>query len=582
MAWPKKTQALVERLAFENKAEPRATARVLKHLAARLPSLRTIPRRLTPRDRFAYALDVLRDAYCSLEPRQAHRLFRAADLGELEIRMAAATYLVEGCHPNGLPLYSIEELADRIIGFRKFISDDRDHLVRTGLPSRFYEACRWLWYRAANLYVTRRTLAPLPAKNPVWVNGKPIFYRWARLQQSNFGSVLKACSFKAADPVARLTLTDERKLIELRGRVLDAKATVLGRIATRLRGGSAAELLPTCMEAIRESLTTEEIAFCLRCDSIYSHVPKNRPKAHPIIVSLFGLPRPIAPGGLESLFQIVWHAEKELSVGTMCRTREALGELVVEKDSDNVLAVPDQPGHYFALIAGGRRRIIDRALDRFIAHDDLEAESWSDFQKRLQSALKPGGNTKVLAWDREFLAKEFQAIVESAVAQAVSKIPAYDQPQSTNGLASDSTGSQGSERVTVRFPSFSGLRWEEVAMEFVSNDSIKVTARKRSKRYTFAELGFKDGRKGDLPDTVWGILRAIAKAGGSIDWDSKIEPEEKRRLKPAVAKIRKRLITFMRIKDDPFHPYRKQKAYMPKFALSDSRTSEPATGPQSE
>src|SRR5580698_5223970 len=108
MAWHSKTRALVGRLAFENKAKPAATCRALKHLADHLPSLHTSSLRLTPRERFAYAFDVVRNAYRALEPREAHRLFRTVDSGTLESRMAAADYLVQGCRDGKLPLYSLE------------------------------------------------------------------------------------------------------------------------------------------------------------------------------------------------------------------------------------------------------------------------------------------------------------------------------------------------------------------------------------------------------------------------------------------------------------------------------------------
>jgi len=424
----RRRQDLIERIASEYEADSDATSRILKHLIDHLPSLHTSSVKLGARDRFAYALDVLINAYRALGPRKAHRLFQPVDLHTLETRMAAAEYLVEGSRDGKLPLYSLEELADRLVGFRRFLSDDRKHLLSTGLPSRFYKPCRWLWYRTANLYATRRTTDRLPFEEPIRVKGKPTFYKWARFRRLEVGSELKPCSFKAADPVAGITFADEARLIHLRGRLLKAKMAVLGRIATCLRQGNASSLLPTCVEAIRELLTDEEIAFCFRCDGIYSHVPRNPPRVHPFIASLGGLPRPVAPGGLTSIFEIVEHAEKELIVGTMRRTREALGDVVVERHADNVLDVSDQPGSYFALIAGGRRRIVDKALDGFVSHDDLEGEFWSGFRKRLRTALKTKGDQKaaIEIGDPESFAERLQAMIEASVKRAITQLQIAD------------------------------------------------------------------------------------------------------------------------------------------------------------
>lgn len=132
-----------------------------------------------------------------------------------------------------------------------------------------------------------------------------------------------------------------------------------------------------------------------------------------------------------------------------------------------------------------------------------------------------------------------------------------DMPTSTN------------RKTIARFPAPGGLRWEEVSFVFVSNDSVRVSARGTSRTYMFNDLGFLDGRKGDRPDTRWAVLRELARHGGEIGWEAKIEPKHKGRMKAAIKDIRRRLKELMDIKDDPFHPYRKKKAYVVKFELRD-------------
>jgi hypothetical protein len=142
-------------------------------------------------------------------------------------------------------------------------------------------------------------------------------------------------------------------------------------------------------------------------------------------------------------------------------------------------------------------------------------------------------------------------------------------PQSSNGAAQDGSSKQG--RVHARFPNLLGLRWEDVIIRFFSDDSVEVRVGDVSKKYHFSELGYKDGRKGDLPDSRWKILRMMAEHNGETSWRSKISTEDRGRLSAAIKEIRRRLRELMTIEDDPFHPYRKSRGYKTKFKLVDAR-----------
>ncbi|RJQ74156.1 MAG: hypothetical protein C4519_17170 [Desulfobacteraceae bacterium] len=122
------------------------------------------------------------------------------------------------------------------------------------------------------------------------------------------------------------------------------------------------------------------------------------------------------------------------------------------------------------------------------------------------------------------------------------------------------------------FPSPPDLRWEEVVISFVSNDSIRIQARGKSERFTFAEIGFKDGRKGDLPDSIWKFFRdGLAANGGEIHWKTKLDSTDKGKLKAIISKLRARLKSITGLKEDPFFPYRRTHGYNTKFTLIDSR-----------
>jgi hypothetical protein len=126
------------------------------------------------------------------------------------------------------------------------------------------------------------------------------------------------------------------------------------------------------------------------------------------------------------------------------------------------------------------------------------------------------------------------------------------------------------KRPSRHFPKIDGLRWEEVIITFVSNDSVRIAARGQRQRMTFVEMGFADGRKGDRPDSRWSILHGMALHEGLINWKSGwVDPKLRNNLSAAISAINKRLRTVMQIDEKPFEPYKKLKMYKPKFKLRD-------------
>lgn len=127
------------------------------------------------------------------------------------------------------------------------------------------------------------------------------------------------------------------------------------------------------------------------------------------------------------------------------------------------------------------------------------------------------------------------------------------------------------KKINNVFPYLKGLKWNEVTMTVISHHAIKIQARDICKKFTYAEMGFKDNRKGDMSDSRWKVLLEMAKAGGWADWSNRVGEKVGADVKTAIKDIRKRLQNLMRIADDPFENYRKVKGYKPKFRLLDQR-----------
>lgn len=127
-------------------------------------------------------------------------------------------------------------------------------------------------------------------------------------------------------------------------------------------------------------------------------------------------------------------------------------------------------------------------------------------------------------------------------------------------------------KVIEKFPSPSGLKWTDVTITFISNDVLLVEARGIMRRYAPSDLGLRDRRAVavDRPTTRWGFLKTLA-TKGEISWTTTLDldHEARLRLKAVIKDLRKILCQLMSLEDDPFQPYRRVKAYRPKFRLQD-------------
>jgi hypothetical protein len=204
------------------------------------------------------------------------------------------------------------------------------------------------------------------------------------------------------------------------------------------------------------------------------------------------------------------------------------------------------------------------------ATDITSAEDCEAMLRRRKEAIT---NVVGVAYRIQTFLRQHQARADTALEKLDS-----DTRQAQGQVPKQPEHTPGKSRVSARFPAPEGLTWKEVTIAFVSNDSIRVSAHSKSKRFTFAEAGFKDGRKGDLPDTLWDILRVLARHGGEVDRGSKTSQKVKGQMKAAIKEIRKRLKALVGIADDPFYPYREKQAYVAKFTLCD----ESFTGPSDD
>lgn len=120
----------------------------------------------------------------------------------------------------------------------------------------------------------------------------------------------------------------------------------------------------------------------------------------------------------------------------------------------------------------------------------------------------------------------------------------------------------------AKFPTPPGTKWDDVTIQFISDESIKISAKGVSKEFNYAEIGFKDNRRGVVPDNQWKVLQHLAKCNGEISWKSETESlKDFPKFPKRIEILRKRLKDIMGIDEDPFYPYKEIKSYKSKFKI---------------
>ena len=120
----------------------------------------------------------------------------------------------------------------------------------------------------------------------------------------------------------------------------------------------------------------------------------------------------------------------------------------------------------------------------------------------------------------------------------------------------DSEKQDPSEKV-IPFPTPSGATWNELEISFIDRVTVNLTIRDKTKKVTYAEMGFKDGRAGK-PSNGWAFLKELAKNNGQL---TDYPQETKEAVEKKMSTLRGKLTAyFEKISNNPI-PYTKTKNY---------------------
>jgi len=119
------------------------------------------------------------------------------------------------------------------------------------------------------------------------------------------------------------------------------------------------------------------------------------------------------------------------------------------------------------------------------------------------------------------------------------------------------------------FPTPPGTQWREV-MGWVTDSTITIEAKRRSRDLSFQAAGFEEKRKRGVPDGIWSLLKVFAMRGGEIPYDGTgLEHSVRTNLKQYVSELRKRLRALIPgIDGDPIPHVKEDRCYRMAFKIA--------------
>jgi len=329
----------------------------------------------------------LRDAIGQVGPERALAIFEQG-VGKLRERLFLLDYLLN----SNAAFYTLEELRGLTEGFSQYLEHNRESLSLTGEPESLFISRRFPFMELRNLYYvklsSRWSLAQDRQGRPPNLHRTTVFdFPWEELGLNREWRDAngRSCSYEEADLFTDLDPRDADLLASGRAALFDLKKRVLSELSNALKDGSIKGLWENCLRLITSTITAEEAMFYLRMDRWYSGYDVRTGEVADEDAGLM-------PGGLSALLEVIGDYEKEISIGTMSRTKQELAHLGMRFPPDEV-SLLWRKSHsaldcYFEAAAGGERQEIDRILEQFDDREDQEQLFWNEYRHRVAVALE--------------------------------------------------------------------------------------------------------------------------------------------------------------------------------------------------
>jgi hypothetical protein len=221
------------------------------------------------------------------------------------------------------------------------------------------------------------------------------------------------------------------------------------------------------------------------------------------------------------------------------------------------------------------RVIVESYINHAISLDNISAEDFFSkygelFRVLDQLGLKTSEAAEMLLTLHQRFGKQICKVIKNQIRQSDERIIKKKvNPKSLLAMLIKQPRQKRPESVhQFTFPTPDGAGWKDVNIEIISNDSVRIKVYDIVKVFSALDMGFRDKRKGDLPNIQWDLLIDFAETDGVKSWAS---PRAKRGAYKGIQALKKNLKDFFGINGQPIMNYKKNIGYVAEFKIKDSR-----------
>lgn len=443
---------------------------------------------------------------------------------------------------NLIPFFTYDEFADIVGSFIKYLrlGDNRSSLLYSGYPAKSFNACLWFYDVLSRLYPTKFPYSnqgtnprdAQPGKLETDSDGNIIFryiwikeYFWEPISSRKSplphprtkeylelplaipNEYLNVCDYEEAPNIRGFTPDDVSRIEEIRAKMLNLEIEILKIARNHLQSRESENFWNRCFAAITQKFSGDEIKSLNDISSKYKGLLKQGVYivGEDSVWSTANCGRDVDldAGGLEGIIDFVYFVEQELSTGTFHRLKSLINSIMDLGHGDHTEVYKSfQPvvTEFEALFIRDRR--------------ELEAHS-RDFKKMFDERLMRDFSTRIktpvmVKFEHRDLVMELAGLIE-----------------------------KGDFIKAIRDKNISGFavptdtKWEDIRIEFMDEQEIKITTPSYTKRTDYKELGFNDGRN-NRPNKQWRLLKRFAENNGKISWDVDSKPIQKKHMRSKI------------------------------------------------
>lgn len=152
--------------------------------------------------------------------------------------------------------------------------------------------------------------------------------------------------------------------------------------------------------------------------------------------------------------------------------------------------------------------------------------------------------------DKKYSEDDVKKFVEEAVAY-------------TSKLINENKGQNVKVFNTFPYKLSEDFQWENITIKFRDRQNVQIVAGDYIYVANYKEMGFEDARK-LIPNQQWILLEELSKLKGRISWKDNIANNLIKKKKQLLINALKK---YFGINQDPFYPYKNERAYQLKFNI---------------